>query len=221
MSGLHRSYTRKSTKDAMDKNASYNSKNEMLDPNENEPIQDKKVIGHPTGMEWRGFKSYGEKSGMTQAEMNNTQNNGAMLQWESASSNAKHEHEETDPNATALNTANYCYLENPQYQKSTYINPPSAEGEPWTLSVVNKQTGIESQIGTFEPDLGEVTPEGTAALKSTVSLNDLESENTCENSMNDFGSEENNTDAAESSASEGNGDNSGGSNHNDDDGMTM
>ena len=216
---MHRPYTRNSTKEVMDATAKYNEKEEMLDPNEESPIQDKKVIGHPTGMEWNGFKSYGEKSGMTQQEMNEIQNNGSLLQWESKGSNEKHTFEETDRNATALNTANYSYLENPQYQETTYINPPSAEGEPWTLTVENIQTGIESQIGTFTPDLGEVTPESQAAIHSAAPSYQSETVSSDENDMSDFGIADNNADTAENSASaEEDGDSS---NSNDDDGMSM
>lgn len=217
---MHRSYTRSSTKATMDKTAHYNENGEMLDPNTHEPIQDGKVIGHPTGLEWRGFESYGEKSGMTQAEMNDIQNNGSMLQWESKGSNGEHTYEESDENEIALNTANYCYLENPQYQGTTYINPPSAEGEPWTLTTENVQTGEESLVGTFEPDLGEVTPESQSAMQSATSS--YESDVVCcyENDMSDFGAGDSNTDTAEDSASDGEDDGSGGSDENDD-GMSM
>lgn len=217
---MHRSYTRSSTKATMDKTAHYNENGEMLDPNTHEPIQDGKVIGHPTGLEWRGFESYGEKSGMTQAEMNDIQNNGSMLQWESKGSNGEHTYEESDENEIALNTANYCYLENPQYQETTYINPPSAEGEPWTLTTENVQTGEESLVGTFEPDLGEVTPESQSAMQSATSS--YESDVVCcyENDMSDFGAGDSNADVAGSSASTGESDGSG-SSSSDDSGMTM
>lgn len=219
---MHRSYTRNSTKEVMDRTAKYNDKGEILDPNTSSPIQDKKVIGHPTGMEWCGFKSYGEKSGITQAEMNDIQNNGAMLQWESNSSNGEHIYEEVDANATALNTANYCYLENPKYQENTYINPPNAEGEPWILTVENTQTGVESQVGTFTPDLGDVTPESQAAIQSTVSSYSSESVSACDNDMNDFGSGDSNTDSLRSSDSGGNSEgNSNGDSNGDYDGMSM
>lgn len=184
---MHRSYTRSSTKATMDRTAQYNEKGEMLDPNTHEPIQDGKVIGHPTGLEWRGFESYGEKSGMTQAEMNDIQNNGSMLQWESNESNGEHTFEEQDANATTLNTANYCYLENPQYQETTYINPPSAEGEPWTLTTENTQTGVESQVGTFTPDLGDVTPESQAAIHSASPSYSSGVNASYSNDMSDFG----------------------------------
>lgn len=217
---MHRSYTRSSTKATMDKTAHYNENGEMLDPNTHEPIQDGKVIGHPTGLEWRGFESYGEKSGMTQAEMNDIQNNGSMLQWESKGSNGEHTYEESDENEIALNTANYCYLDNPQYQETTYINPPSAEGEPWTLTTENVQTGEESLVGTFEPDLGEVTPESQSAMQSATSS--YESDVVCcyENDMSDFGAGDSNVDVAGSSASTGESDGSG-SSSSDDSGMTM
>ena len=189
---MHRSYTRESTKETMDRNAQYNEKGQMLDPNTHEPIQDGKVIGHPSGLEWHGFESYGDKSGMTQAEMNDIQNNGCMLQWESNASNGEHTFEEKDANATALNTANYCYLEAPQYQATTYINPPSAEGEPWTLTTENTQTGIESQVGTFTPDLGEDTPESQTAIHSAVSSYNSEPCVSYDNNMSDFGSDTSN-----------------------------
>lgn len=217
---MHRSYTRSSTKATMDRTAQYNEKGEMLDPNTHEPIQDGKVIGHPTGLEWRGFESYGEKSGMTQAEMNDIQNNGSMLQWESNGSNGEHTFEEQDANATALNTANYCYLENPQYQETTYINPPSAEGEPWTLTTENTQTGVESQVGTFTPDLGEVTPESQAAIHSAAPSYSSEDSVSCGNDMSDFGAGDSNVDTAGSSVSAGENDGSG-SSSSDDSGMTM
>lgn len=185
---MHRSYTRESTKEVMDRNAQYNEKGQMLDPNTHEPIQDGKVIGHPTGLEWHGFESYGDKSGMCQSEMNDIQNNGCMLQWESNASNGEHTFEEKDANVTALNTANYCYLEAPQYQATTYINPPNAEGEPWTLTTENTQTGVESQVGTFNPDLGEVTPESQTAIHSAVSSYNSEPSVSYENDMSDFGS---------------------------------
>ncbi len=217
---MHRSYTRSSTKATMDRTAHYNEKGQMLDPNTHEPIQDSKVIGHPTGLEWRGFESYGEKSGMTQAEMNEIQNNGSMLQWESNGSNGGHTFEEQDPNATALNTANYCYLENPQYQETTYINPPSAEGEPWTLTTENTQTGVESQVGTFNPDLGEVTPESQAAIHSAAPSYNSETSSSTDNDMSDFGAGDSNADATGSSASAGESAGSGSSSC-DDSGMTM
>lgn len=217
---MHRSYTRSSTKATMDRTAQYNEKGEMLDPNTHEPIQDGKVIGHPTGLEWRGFESYGEKSGMTQAEMNDIQNNSSILQWESNGSNGEHTFEEQDANATALNTANYCYLENPQYQETTYINPPSAEGEPWTLTTENTQTGVESQVGTFTPDLGEVTPESQAAIHSAAPSYSSEDSVSYGNDMSDFGAGDSNADAVENSASTGESDGSG-SSSNDDSGMTM
>jgi len=218
---MHRSYTRNSTKATMDRTAHYNENGEMLDPNTHEPIQDGKVIGHPTGLEWHGFESYGEKSGMTQSEMNDIQNNGSMLQWESNGSNSNHTFEENDANETALNTANYCYLENSQYQETTYINPPSAEGEPWTLTVENTQTGIESQIGTFTPDLGEVTPESQDAIHSAAPSYNSETSCLNDNDMSDFGTTGSTANESESLASEGEGSESSGSSSNDDDGMSM
>lgn len=198
---MHRSYIRESTKDVMERTAHYNEKRKILDPNTNQPIQDEKVIGHPSGLEWHGFESYGDKSGMSQAEMNEIQNNGCMLQWESNSSNGQHSFEEQDPNATALNTANYCYLENPQYQETTFINPPSAEGEQWTLTVENVQTGIESQ----------------AAIHSAVSSYSSELSVSYDNDMSDFGVGDYNADTMESSVSEEEGDVI----SNSDDGMTI
>lgn len=201
---MHRSYIRSSTKEAMDRNAHYNEKGEMLDPNTNKPIQDGKAIGHPQGMEWRGFESYGTKSAMSQAEMNDIQNNGAMLQWESNESNSTHIFEESDENATALNTANYCYLENPQYQETTYIVSPSAEGEQWTLTTENTQTGEESQVGTFTPDLGNVTAESQQAIQSAVSAYNSEACVSYDNDMSDFGIEDSSVEDAENSDGEGN-----------------
>lgn len=214
---MHRSYTRSSTKATMDRTAHYNENGEMLDPNTHEPIQDGKVIGHPTGLEWRGFESYGKKTGMTQAEMNDIQNNGSMLQWESNRSNSEHSFEETDPNATSLNTANYSYLENPQYQETTYINPPSAEGEPWTLTTENTQTGVESQVGTFTPDSGEVTSESQAAIQSTVLSYSSEPSVSYDNDMSDFGSSDCNENAIGNSEFDGESNGS----TNCDDGMTI
>ena len=217
---MHRSYTRESTKETMDRNAQYNEKGQMLDPNTHEPIQDGKVIGHPTGLEWHGFESYGDKSGMNQSEMNDIQNNGCMLQWESNASNGEHTFEEKDANATALNTANYCYLEAPQYQATTYINPPSAEGEPWTLTTVNTQTGIESQVGTFTPDLGEVTPESQAAIHSAAPSYGSEDSVSYGNDMSDFGAGDSNADTTGSAASAGDSEGSEYSSG-DDNGITM
>lgn len=217
---MHRSYTRSSTKATMDRTAHYNENGEMLDPNTQEPIQDGKVIGHPSGLEWRGFESFGKKSGMTQAEMNDIQNNGSMLQWESNGSNSEHTFEEQDPNETALNTANYCYLENPQYQETTYINPPSAEGEPWTLTTENTQTGAESQVGTFNPDLGEVTPESQAAIHSAAPSYSSEDSVSYGNDMSDFGAGDSNADTTGSSTPASESDGSG-SSSSDDSGMTM
>ena len=209
---MHRSYTRNSTKETMNVTAHYNEKGQMLDPNTNEPIEGAKVIGHPTGLEWNGFRDFGQKSGMTQKEMNDIQNNGSMLQWESKESNAEHKFEEKDPNATALNTANYCYLGNTKFQETTYINPPAAEGESWTLTTKNVQTGIESQIGTFNPDLGEVTPGSKAAIGGIVQSNNTnttEGVNTMnENDLSDFGTIDNPDKISDEDISEGTADES-------------
>lgn len=182
MSGNHRPYLRYSTKDMVNQNAQYtqlNKNEQLVDPNTGELLGDDAQYGHVTGMENRGFISYSDKAGMSQAELNNTTNNAGVYQLESPAGNMGHGSEEPDANATALNTANYCYLENPQYQESTYINPPSAEGKPWTLTVENTQTGEESLVGTFTPDLGEITPESQAAIQSSVA--------DYQNDMSDFG----------------------------------
>lgn len=171
MNGNHRPYLRTSTKEMINNNAQRTQLNEngqIVDPNTGEVLGKNAHNGHVTGMENRGFVNYSNQAGMSQAELNNTTNNAGLYQLESPNGNMGHGSEEPDANATALNTANYCYLENPQYQETTYINPPSAEGEPWTLTVENTQTGEESLVGTFTPDLGDVTPESQAAIQSSV-----------------------------------------------------
>ena len=63
-------------------------------------------------MENCGFISYSDKAGMSQAEFNNTIYIAGLYQLESHAENMEHGSEETDASATALNAANYCYLEN-------------------------------------------------------------------------------------------------------------
>ena len=164
---MHRSYIRTSTKEVMNATAKYNEHGEMLDPNTCDVIT-QPVIGHGSGLEYFGFRDYGEKSGMTQKEFNDIQNNGSMLQWENRDSNGSHKYECKDSNATALSTSNYSYLENSNFQENTYINPPNNDGEPWTVSTESRETCVESEIGSFTPDLGEVTDESKAAIESSV-----------------------------------------------------
>lgn len=221
MSGNHRPYLRSTTKEMVQNNAQNNQMNEngqLVDPNTGEVLDSTAQYGHVTGMENRGFVSYSNQAGMSQQELNNTTNNPGLYQLESPSGNQGHSFEEQDQNQTNLNTANYSYLENPSYQETTYINPPSAEGEPWTLTTENIHTGEESTIGTFEPDLGEVTPESQAAIHSAApsyGSADYAAD------MNDFGSADTPGDASGNTADsasdgDGNGDGNGGS-----DGNTM
>lgn len=142
----------------MDKYAEFLQTNEwgqLIDPNTKEPISPDDIHrGHVTGMENRGFLDFASKSGMSQKELNNTVNNAGLYQYESGSSNMSHEFEEQDRNQTSLNTAAYCYFENHEYMENVFINPPSDENGEWTLSVVNKETGVETIIGNFNPDTG-------------------------------------------------------------------
>lgn len=223
MSGNHRPYLRSTTKEMVNQNAQHTQMNEqgqIVDPNNGQVLGDDAQYGHVTGMENRGFVSYSNQAGMSQSELNDTTNNAGLYQLESPEGNMGHGSEESDPNETALNTANYCYLENPQYQETTYINPPSAEGEPWTLTTENTQTGVESQVGTFTPDLGEVTPESQAAIHSAAPSYSSEDSVSCGNDMSDFGAGDSNADTAGSSVSVGESDGSG-SSSSDDSGMTM
>lgn len=223
MSGNHRPYLRSTTKEMVNQNAQYTQMNEhgqIVDPNNGQVLGEDAQYGHVTGMENRGFVSYSNQAGMPQSELNDTTNNAGLYQLESPEGNMGHGSEEPDPNETALNTANYCYLENPQYQETTYINPPSAEGEPWTLTTENTQTGVESQVGTFTPDLGEVTPESQAAIHSAAPSYSSEDSVSYGNDMSDFGAGDSNADATGSSASAGESDGSG-SSSGDDSGMTM
>ena len=121
MSGNHRPYLRSSTKDMVNQNAQYtqlNKNEQLVDPNTGELLGDDAQYGHVTGMENRGFISYSDKAGMSQAELNNTTNE-------------------------------------------------------------NTQTGEESLVGTFTPELGEITPESQAAIQSSVA--------DYQNDMSDFG----------------------------------
>lgn len=219
MSGNHRPYLRSSTKDMIDQNAQRTQMNEegqLVDPNNGQVLDENAQYGHVTGMENRGFVNYSSQAGMSQSELNNTTNNPGLYQLESPDGNMGHGSEEQDANATALNTANYCYLENPQYQANTYINPPSAEGEEWTLTVENTQTGVESQIGTFTPALGEVTPESQAAIHSAAPSYSSEAASSDDNDMSDFGTGDSNLDSEGSSDGNSDGDSSG-----NDDGMSI
>lgn len=153
--GNHRSYLRKSTREQIESRAEKDENGNYIDPNTKEPITGKPHKGHVTGMENRGFLNYSDKAGMSQKELNNTTNNAGLYQLEGGKINVSHKYEEQDANQTALNTANYCYLENPEYQKNTYIYRPTKEGEPWTVRVENKNTGEKSLVGTFEPNLSQ------------------------------------------------------------------
>lgn len=182
--GNHRPYIRSSTKNMINNNSTFlqmNDNGQIVDPNTGKVISGETNFGHGTGVENKGFVSYSNQSGMSQCELNNTVNNAGLYQIEEAKNNQSHQYEESDPNATALNTANYCYLENPSYQENTYINPPCEDGGSWTVTTVNKQTGEESQVGTFNPDLGEVTAESKASVQSAVSSY------SSDNQMSDFG----------------------------------
>lgn len=218
----HRPYLRSATREMVDHNAQraqVNEQRQIVDPNTGQVLDGKVQYGHVTGMENRGFVSYSNQAGMSQAELNNTTNNPGLYQLESPEGNMSHKSEEPDANATALNTANYCYIENPQYQKSTFINPPVAEGEHWTVSVVNEKTGFESQVGTFTPDLGSVTFESQGAVQSSVGFY---SNQAYENSISDSKTNESNTDIPQSLISEDISDDDDISNDNDDDNeMTM
>lgn len=206
MSGIHRPYLRSSTREMIHNNAQYaqtNSKGELIDPNIGEVLDGKVQYGHVTGMENRGFVSYAEKSGMTQSELNNITNNSGLYQLESPYGNMSHQSEEQDSNQTALNTAAYCYFEDPSYQELTYINPHGNENESWTISTVNAQSGEESTVGTFTPNLGEVTPESQAAIQSAVSdVESFDPQYEQENDMSDFGCADEGSAAADNSASE-------------------
>lgn len=231
MGNLHRPYVRSFTRQGMWNNAERNQTNEkgeVVDPNTGKVLDKNAHAGHEPGMENRGFISYGEKAGMSQKELNNTVNNPGLYQPEDGKSNMGHEHEEKDPNQTALNTANYCYLENPDYQKNTYINPPASENDPWTISVVNKETDIESQVGTFQPDLGEVTEESQAAIESAITppasltINTEETASDNNNTNNDDSNANNDNDSNTNNDGDGNTNNDDDSNsNNDDDGMCM
>lgn len=192
--GNHRSYVRKSTREQIESRAEKDENGNYIDPNTKEIISGKPHGGHVTGMENRGFLHYSDKAGMSQKELNNTTNNAGLYQLEDGKSNSGHKYEEKDANQTALNTANYCYLENPEYQKNTYINPPTKEGEPWNLSVKNKNTGEESTIGTFQPDLSQSSTQtqntnlddfGGQNKTQTVSSN-ISTQNQ-ESNLDDFG----------------------------------
>ena len=192
--GNHRSYLRTSTKEMINENATLyqmNDNGQIVDPNTSEVISGKSNDGHVNGMENRGFVKYSDQAGMSQHELNDITNNAGLFQKESESSNKSHQYEESDSNATALNTANYSYLENPKYQENTYINPPNEEGGAWTVTVENINTGKESQVGTFNPDIGEVTAESKAAMESAVSSCHSNSSLVSDNSMSDFGTENN------------------------------
>lgn len=192
--GNHRSYVRKSTREQIESRAEKDENGNYIDPNTKEPIAGKPHNGHVTGMENRGFLEYSDKAGMSQKELNNTTNNAGLYQLEDGKSNSGHKYEEQDANQTALNTANFCYLENPEYQKNTYINPPTKEGEPWNLSVKNKNTGEESLVGTFEPHLSQ-SSNGTqnnnlddfGSINATTETVSQSNTQTQSNSLDDFG----------------------------------
>lgn len=191
----HRSYVRKSTREQIESRAEKNETGTYIDPNTKEPITGKPHNGHVTGMENRGFLEYSDQAGMSQKELNNTTNNAGLYQLEDGKSNSGHKYEEQDANQTALNTANFCYLENPEYKKNTYINPPTKEGEPWNLSVKNKNTGEESLVGTFEPHLSQSSNwtqnnnlDDFGSINATTETVSQSNTQTQGNSLDDFGS---------------------------------
>lgn len=194
--GNHRSYLRKSTREQIESRAEKDENGNYIDPNTKEPITGKPHNGHVTDMENRGFLNYSDQAGMSQKELNNTTNNAGLYQLEGGKINVSHKYEEQDANQTALNTANYCYLENPEYQKKTYIYRPTKEGEPWTVRVENKNTGEKSLVGSFEPNLSQSSNQtqnsslddfGTS--NSTTETENVSSSNsqTQGSSLDDFG----------------------------------
>lgn len=206
--GNHRSYVRKFTRKQIESRAEKNETGNYIDPNTKEPITGKPHNSHVTGMENRGFLNYSNQAGMSQKELNNTTNNAGLYQLEDGKSNGGHKYEEQNTNQTALNTSNYCYLENPEYQKNTYIYQPTKEGEPWNLSVKNKNTGEESLVGTFEPNLSQSSNwtqnnnlDAFGSINATTENVSQSNTQTQSNSLGDFGAshsigEDNNMDSS-------------------------
>lgn len=191
--GNHRSYVRKSTREQIESRAEKDENGNYIDPNTKEPITGKPHKGHVTGMENRGFLEYSDQAGMSQKELNNTTNHAGLYQLEGGKSNGSHKYEEQDANQTALNTSNYCYLENPEYQKNTYIYRPTKQGEPWTIRVENKNTGENHIVGSFEPNLSQPSNQQNSSLEdfgasNSTTTNAFQSNpQTQGSSLDDFG----------------------------------
>lgn len=159
MNNNHRPYIRKSTRECLDMNAElFQTDNEgnIRDPNNLEIIltEDNKVKGHVPGFENKGLIDFSNKAGMSQRELNNIANNAGIYQYEDEAENSSHKHEMQDENQIALSTANYCYLENPDYQKNTFINRPESQenGATWTITTKNADDTQIYEVGTFVPD---------------------------------------------------------------------
>ena len=215
--GNHRPYIRKSTNEQIKNNAPKDENGNFIDPHTQEVIQGTPDKSHTYEMENRGFLRYSDQAGMSQRELNDTVNNAGFYDLESAKTNRSGEYESKDENQTSLTTANYCYLENPSYQETTYICPPTEKGEAWSVEVENKNTREVSKVGTFQPDLsnaaaqtqggnlndfGATPTAGTSQLDTPVQTDGLESFGVSDSNSDTHSSECTDKDVADVNVSE-------------------
>lgn len=158
------------TKARIDHNAELfqtNENGEMVSPNGTGQVIDegtKTNYGHVNSFESRYETAYSDMAGLTQEEHNEMFTNPGQFQVEPEDENKSHEFENHDKNDAMQNISAYACGEDPNIAANTYINPPSAENENWTISVVNAQTGEEHTLSEFQF-------EGSAAPQTGTEMN--------------------------------------------------
>ena len=109
-------------------------------------------IGHQNSFENRYEIEFSEKAGISQEKHNELFTNPGQFQMEPSKENASHKFENHDHNDGMQNVSAYAASEDKGIASNMYINPPSNENEQWSISIVNAETGEESQLSTFTPD---------------------------------------------------------------------
>jgi len=91
---LNRPYIRQSTIDGVNANTRFNKKGQAWDPNAEKWVEGKPDLGHKKGNEFWYERDQAEAKGWTQQQFNDHMNNPNNYQWEDASSNRSHQHED-------------------------------------------------------------------------------------------------------------------------------
>jgi len=152
MSKLNRPPVWQDTKNMVDSNAKEfqsNENGEIISPNNTgQVVGDDAHYGHRPGFENKSFVANAEKAGYSQEELNSVTNNAGLYQKEPSKENMSHKYEEKDLNQANLNTYAYMVSKDKELASRTYINIDS-DAKHGHLSVVNKETGVESNVGNF------------------------------------------------------------------------